>query len=112
MDMRCVLLEGDDNINSLTNCMMDTDYSTTKAGPGITPDIKAPYRDSWGVRSEGGSEDDGETAAAEQTGLSISPFFSHAKRHTCLSTVWTEHPQKISTITNEDEGDFVDWCSL
>lgn len=44
--MRCVLLGGDDNIDSLTNYMMDTDYNTTKAGPGIPPDIKALYRDS------------------------------------------------------------------
>lgn len=46
MDMRCVLLGGDNNIDSLTNYMMDRDYITSKAGPGITPNIKALYRDS------------------------------------------------------------------
>lgn len=113
MDMRCVLLGGDNNIDSLTNYMMDRDYITSKAGPGITPNIKALYRDSWGGRSEGGSEDDGGSAAVEQTGLALSPFFSPcAKLHTCLSTVGTEPPQKISTITDEDEGDFGDWCPL
>lgn len=45
-------------------------------------------------------------------GLSLSPFSSHTTPHTCLSIVWTEHPQKISIITDEDEGDFVDWCPL